>query len=201
MVSIFFYTFAFILVFSSIFVITAKNPVHSVFFLILAFFNATGLFVLMGAEFLAMLLLIVYVGAVAVLFLFVIMMLNIDFKSLRTGIMKNARLGLLIGVVLLAEIIFSIVGMHFGKDKILGTNLNVVSNEIENTKLLGNVLYTDYIYLFQTAGLILLVAMVGAIVLTHRKRDNVRKQDATKQVLRNKSESLNINDIEIGKGA
>ena len=201
MVSIFFYTFAFILVFSSIFVITAKNPVHSVFFLILAFFNATGLFVLMGAEFLAMLLLIVYVGAVAVLFLFVIMMLNIDFKSLRTGIMKNARLGLLIGVVLLAEIIFSIVGMHFGKDKILGTNLNVVSNEIENTKLLGNVLYTDYIYLFQTAGLILLVAMVGAIVLTHRKRDNVRKQDATKQVLRNKSESLNINDIVIGKGA
>ena len=201
MVSIFFYTFAFILVLSSIFVITAKNPVHSVFFLILAFFNATGLFVLMGAEFLAMLLLIVYVGAVAVLFLFVIMMLNIDFKSLRTGIMKNARLGLLIGVVLLAEIIFSIVGMHFGKDKILGTNLNVVSNEIENTKLLGNVLYTDYIYLFQTAGLILLVAMVGAIVLTHRKRDNVRKQDATKQVLRNKSESLNINDIEIGKGA
>ena len=197
MVSIFFYTFAFILVFSSIFVITAKNPVHSVFFLILAFFNATGLFVLMGAEFLAMLLLIVYVGAVAVLFLFVLMMLNIDFKSLRTGIMKNARLGLLIGVVLLAEIIFSIVGMHFGKDKILGTNLNVVSNEIENTKLLGNVLYTDYIYLFQTAGLILLVAMVGAIVLTHRKRDNVRKQDATKQVLRNKSESLNINDIEI----
>ena len=156
MVSIFFYTFAFILVLSSIFVI-AKNPVHSVFFLILAFFNATGLFVLMGAEFLAMLLLIVYVGAVAVLFLFVIMMLNIDFKSLRTGIMKNARLGLLIGVVLLAEIIFSIVGMHFGKDKILGTNLNVVSNEIENTKLLGNVLYTDYIYLFQTAGLILLV--------------------------------------------
>tara|TARA_B100002051_G_scaffold14151_1_gene11626 strand:+ start:3629 stop:4234 length:606 start_codon:yes stop_codon:yes gene_type:complete len=201
MVSIFFYLFAFILIFSSVFVITAKNPVHSVFFLILSFFNATGLFVLMGAEFLAMLLLIVYVGAVAVLFLFVIMMLNIDFKSLRTGIMKNARLGLIIGIVLLAEIIFSIMGMHYGKDKILGTNLSVVSNEIENTRLLGNVLYTDYIYLFQTAGLILLVAMVGAIVLTHRKRDNVRKQDATKQVLRNKSETLNINDIEIGKGA
>ena len=200
MIAVFFYMFAFILVFSSIFVITVKNPVHSVFFLILSFFNATGLFVLMGAEFLAMLLLIVYVGAVAVLFLFVIMMLNIDFKSLRSGIMKNARLGLLIGAVLLAEIIFSIIGMHFGKDKILGSKLNVIATEIENTRLLGNVLYTDYIYLFQTAGLILLVAMIGAIVLTHRKRDNVRKQDASKQVLREKEETLSINDIEIGKG-
>ena len=200
MIAVFFYMFAFILVFSSIFVITVKNPVHSVFFLILSFFNATGLFVLMGAEFLAMLLLIVYVGAVAVLFLFVIMMLNIDFKSLRSGIMKNARLGLLIGAVLLAEIIFSIIGMRFGKDKILGSELNVIASEIENTRLLGNVLYTDYIYLFQTAGLILLVAMIGAIVLTHRKRDNVRKQDASKQVLREKEETLNINDIEIGKG-
>ncbi len=201
MLSIFFYTFASILVFASIFVITVKNPVHSVFFLILAFFNATGLFVLMGAEFLAMLLLIVYVGAVAVLFLFVIMMLNIDFKSLRTGIMKNARLGLLIGAVLLAEIIFSIVGMRFGKDQILGTGLRVVSNEVENTRLLGNVIYTDYIYLFQTAGLILLVAMVGAIVLTHRKRDNVRKQNAIRQVMRKREDTLKVNDVETGKGA
>ena len=177
MISIFFYMFALILVFSSIFVITVKNPVHSVFFLILSFFNATGLFILMGAEFLAMLLLIVYVGAVAVLFLFVIMMLNVDFKSLRSGIMKNARLGLFIGGVLLAEVIFSIIGMHFGKDKILGSKLNVIATETENTKLLGNVLYTDYIFLFQTAGLILLVAMIGAIVLTHRQRENIRKQD------------------------
>tara|TARA_B100000686_G_scaffold353632_1_gene460032 strand:+ start:8755 stop:9339 length:585 start_codon:yes stop_codon:yes gene_type:complete len=192
--------FALILVFSSIFVITVKNPVHSVFFLILSFFNATGLFILMGAEFLAMLLLIVYVGAVAVLFLFVIMMLNVDFKSLRSGIMKNARLGLFIGGVLLAEVIFSIIGMHFGKDKILGSKLNVIATETENTKLLGNVLYTDYIFLFQTAGLILLVAMIGAIVLTHRQRENIRKQDASKQVLRDREGSININDIEIGKG-
>ena len=200
MISIFFYMFALILVFSSILVITVKNPVHSVFFLILSFFNATGLFVLMGAEFLAMLLLIVYVGAVAVLFLFVIMMLNVDFKSLRTGIMKNARLGFFIGAVLLVEVIFSIIGMHFGKEKILGSELNVIFTKTENTKLLGNVLYTDYIYLFQTAGLILLVAMIGAIVLTHRKRENVRKQDASKQVLRDREESLDINDVEIGKG-
>ena len=201
MVSVFFYMFALILVLSSIFVILAKNPVHSVFFLILAFFNATGLFVLMGAEFLAMLLLIVYVGAVAVLFLFVVMMLNIDFKSLRTGMMRNASLGVLVGVILLAEIIFSIFGMHFGENKKLAVELSVIGPEIENTRLLGRVLYTDYIYLFQTAGLILLVAMVGAIVLTHRKRQNVRKQNVIKQVLRNRNESIKVNDVEIGKGA
>ena len=201
MVSVFFYMFALILVLSSIFVILAKNPVHSVFFLILAFFNATGLFVLMGAEFLAMLLLIVYVGAVAVLFLFVVMMLNIDFKSLRTGMMRNASLGVLVGVILLAEIIFSIFGMHFGENKKLAVELSVIAPEIENTRLLGRVLYTDYIYLFQTAGLILLVAMIGAIVLTHRKRQNVRKQNVIKQVLRNRNESIKVNDVEIGKGA
>ena len=154
MVSVFFYMFALILVLSSIFVILAKNPVHSVFFLILAFFNATGLFVLMGAEFLAMLLLIVYVGAVAVLFLFVVMMLNIDFKSLRTGMMRNASLGILVGVILLAEIIFSIFGMHFGENKKLAVELSVIAPEIENTRLLGRVLYTDYIYLFQIQELI-----------------------------------------------
>jgi len=192
--------FALILVLSSIFVILAKNPVHSVFFLILAFFNATGLFVLMGAEFLAMLLLIVYVGAVAVLFLFVVMMLNIDFKSLKTGMMKNASLGILVGVILLAEIIFSIIGMHFGDNKKLASELSVISSEIENTRLLGRVLYTDYIYLFQTAGLILLVAMIGAIVLTHRKRENLRKQNVIKQILRNRNESIKVNDVEIGKG-
>ena len=200
MVSVFFYMFALILVLSSIFVILAKNPVHSVFFLILAFFNATGLFVLMGAEFLAMLLLIVYVGAVAVLFLFVVMMLNIDFKSLKTGMMKNASLGILVGVILLAEIIFSIIGMHFGDNKKLASELSVISSEIENTRLLGRVLYTDYIYLFQTAGLILLVAMIGAIVLTHRKRENLRKQNVIKQILRNRNESIKVNDVEIGKG-
>jgi len=200
MLPLFFYIFAIITVISSVMVIGSKNPVHSVFFLILAFFNATGLFVLMGAEFLAMLLLIVYVGAVAVLFLFVIMMLNIDFTSLRTGMIKNASLGLLIGGILLGEIIFSFIGMKYGIGNEPGVELFVKLGDEENTRALGKVLYTDYIYLFQCAGLILLVAMIGAIVLTHRKRDNVKKQDAIKQVLRNKEDSIKISKINIGEG-
>ena len=201
MLPVFFYLFSIIAVISATMVITAKNPVHSVFFLILTFFNATGLFVLMGAEFLAMLLLIVYVGAVAVLFLFVIMMLNIDFNSLRSGMIKNVPLGLLIGAILLGEIIFSFVGMKYGLGNIPGNELFVSLAKEENTRALGKVIYTDYIYLFQSAGVILLVAMIGAIVLTHRKRENVKRQDAVKQTLRNKSESIKINKVEIGKGA
>ena len=200
MLPVFFYIFAIIAVISSVMVILSKNPVHSVFFLILVFFNATGLFVLMGAEFLAMMLLVVYVGAVAVLFLFVIMMLNIDFTSLRTGMIKNAPLGLLIGGILLGEIIFSFIGMKYGISNEPGMELFVKLGEEENTRALGKVLYTDYIYLFQCAGLILLVAMIGAIVLTHRKRDNVKKQDAIKQVLRNKEDSIKISKINIGDG-
>ncbi|PPR16858.1 MAG: NADH-quinone oxidoreductase subunit J [Alphaproteobacteria bacterium MarineAlpha9_Bin3] len=200
MLPVFFYLFSIIAIFSAIMVITTKNPVHSVFFLILTFFNSTGLFVLMGAEFLAMLLLVVYVGAVAVLFLFVIMMLNIDFSSLRAGMIKNAPLGLLIGAVLLGEIIFSFIGMKYGISEIPGNELFVKLSEIENTRALGNVIYTDYIYLFQCAGLILLVAMIGAIVLTHRRRENVKKQDAVKQTLRDKSDSIEVSKVEIGKG-
>ena len=200
MLPFFFYTFAIISVISSIMVIIAKNPVHSVFFLILTFFNVTGLFVLMGAEFLAMLLLIVYVGAVAVLFLFVVMMLNIDFNSLRTGMIKNAPLGLLIGTILLGEMIFSFIGMKYGVANKPGNELFIVLGEEENTRALGNVLYTNYIYLFQCAGLILLVAMIGAIVLTHRKRDNVKQQDAVKQVLRNREDAIEVKEVEIGKG-
>ena len=200
MLPVFFYIFAIIAVVSSMMVIIAKNPVHSVFFLILTFFNATGLFVLMGAEFLAMLLLIVYVGAVAVLFLFVVMMLNIDFNSLRTGMIKNAPLGLLIGAILLGEIIFSFIGMKYGVSNTPGNELFLVIGQEENTRALGKVLYTNYIYLFQCAGLILLVAMIGAIVLTHRKRDNVKKQDAVKQVLRNREDAIEIKKVEIGKG-
>ena len=198
MLPFFFYTFAIISVISSFMVIFAKNPVHSVLFLILTFFNATGLFVLMGAEFLAMLLLIVYVGAVAVLFLF--MMLNIDFNSLRTGMIKNAPLGLLIGIILLGEMIFSFIGMKYGVANKPGNELFVVLGEEENTRALGNVLYTKYIYLFQCAGLILLVAMIGAIVLTHRKRDNVKQQDAVKQILRNREDAIEVKEVEIGKG-
>ena len=200
MLPFFFYTFAIILVVSSIMVIVTKNPVHSVFFLILAFFNATGLFVLMGAEFLAMLLLVVYVGAVAVLFLFVVMMLNIDFKTLRKGMIKNAPLGIIIGGILLAEIVFSFMGMTYGVADQPGNELFLVLAEEENTRALGKVLYTNYIYLFQCAGLILLVAMIGAIVLTHRKRDNVKHQDAVKQILRHKEDAIEIKKIEIGKG-
>ena len=200
MLPFFFYTFAIIAVISSFMVIFAKNPVHSVFFLILTFFNATGLFVLMGAEFLAMLLLIVYVGAVAVLFLFVVMMLNIDFNSLRTGMIKNAPLGLLIGTILLGEMIFSFIGMKYGVANKPGNELFIVLGEEENTRALGNVLYTNYIYLFQCAGLILLVAMIGAIVLTQRKRDNVKQQDAVKQVLRNREDAIEVKEVEIGKG-
>ena len=200
MLPFFFYTFAIISVISSFMVIFAKNPVHSVFFLILTFFHTTGLFVLMGAEFLAMLLLIVYVGAVAVLFLFVVMMLNIDFNSLRTGMIKNAPLGLLIGTILLGEMIFSFIGMKYGVANKPGNELFVVLGEEENTRALGNVLYTNYIYLFQCAGLILLVAMIGAIVLTHRKRDNVKRQDAVKQILRNKEDAIEVKEVEIGKG-
>ena len=200
MLPFFFYTFAIISVISSIMVIIAKNPVHSVFFLILTFFNATGLFVLMGAEFLAMLLLVVYVGAVAVLFLFVVMMLNIDFNSLRTGMIKNAPLGLLIGIILLGEMIFSFIGMKYGVANKPGNELFIVLGEEENTRALGNVLYTNYIYLFQCAGLILLVAMIGAIVLTHRKRDNVKQQDAVKQILRNREDAIEVKEVEIGKG-
>lgn len=200
MLPFFFYTFAIISVISSFMVIFAKNPVHSVFFLILTFFNATGLFVLMGAEFLAMLLLIVYVGAVAVLFLFVVMMLNIDFNSLRTGMIKNAPLGLLIGIILLGEMIFSFIGMKYGVANKPGNELFIVLGEEENTRALGNVLYTKYIYLFQCAGLILLVAMIGAIVLTHRKRDNVKQQDAVKQILRNREDAIEVKEVEIGKG-
>ena len=200
MLPFFFYTFAIISVISSFMVIFAKNPVHSVLFLILTFFNATGLFVLMGAEFLAMLLLIVYVGAVAVLFLFVVMMLNIDFNSLRTGMIKNAPLGLLIGIILLGEMIFSFIGMKYGVANKLGNELFIVLGEEENTRALGNVLYTKYIYLFQCAGLILLVAMIGAIVLTHRKRDNVKQQDAVKQILRNREDAIEVKEVEIGKG-
>ena len=200
MLPFFFYTFAIISVISSFMVIFAKNPVHSVFFLILTFFNTTGLFVLMGAEFLAMLLLIVYVGAVAVLFLFVVMMLNIDFNSLRTGMIKNAPLGLLIGTILLGEMIFSFIGMKYGVANKPGNELFVVLGEEENTRALGNVLYTNYIYLFQCAGLILLVAMIGAIVLTYTKRTGVKTQSYFTQISRERNTSIRLAEADFNKG-
>lgn len=194
--SLAFYSFATVLVVSAIGVITAKNPVSSVLMLILGFFNAAGLFVLLGAEFLAMILVIVYVGAVAVLFLFVVMMLDVDFKSLRKGAMKYVPLGLLLGGILLAEL-FLLLKAKFGGSPF--ESKKIVS-EMSNTQEIGMVLYTDYILAFQVAGLILLVAMMGAIVLTHRTRPGVRRQKIDAQIATKQSDSMEIQQVEVGKG-
>jgi len=199
--SLAFYLFAAITLFSAIMVITARNPVHSVLFLILAFFNAAGLFVLLGAEFIAMILVIVYVGAVAVLFLFVVMMLDISFSDLRKGAMQYVPVGLICGGILLAELITVFVGWQFAK----ASSSNIASpmpepSEVTNTEALGLILYTDYIYAFQTAGLILLVAMIGAIVLTHRRRPGVRKQKVAEQQARTRDESMEIQKVTPGTG-
>ncbi len=190
-----FYLFAAVAVASGVMVISARNPVHSVLFLILAFFNAAGLFVLMGAEFIAMILVIVYVGAVAVLFLFVVMMLDINFVELRQGFLQYLPTGALIGLVLLAELILA-----------LGSGLPEPAyppdwaGETTNTRAIGNVLYTDHVYLFQAAGVILLVAMIGAIVLTLRSRDGVKRQRIAGQVSRTREESVEIRRVEPGSG-
>ena len=184
--TLFFYLFAGVTCLAGLMVISSRNPVHSVLFLILAFFNSAGLFVLLGAEFLAMLLVVVYVGAVAVLFLFVVMMLDINFAELRDGFQRYMPLGLGVGGILLAEILF----VFFTREE-MSENLNLVS-EVSNTRALGRVLYTDYIYLFQVAGLILLVAMVGAITLTLRRRENVRKQSISAQNDRTREETIQV---------
>lgn len=194
--SLAFYLFATITVLSALMVITAKNPVHSVLFLILAFFNSAGLFVLLGAEFIAMILVIVYVGAVAVLFLFVVMMLDISFSDLRKGAMKYVPMGMLIGGILLAELVTIFVGWSFAK----GAQSNIASptpdpSKITNTEALGRILYTDYVFAFQVSGLILLVAMIGAIVLTHRKRPGARKQNVADQQARQPSDVLEMHKV------
>ena len=184
--SLFFYIFAGVTCLAGLMVISSRNPVHSVLFLILAFFNSAGLFVLLGAEFLAMLLVVVYVGAVAVLFLFVVMMLDINFAELREGFQRYMPLGLGVGGILLTEILF----VFFNREE-MPENVNLVS-EVSNTRALGRVLYTDYIYLFQVAGLILLVAMIGAITLTLRRRENVRKQSISTQNDRTREETIQV---------
>ena len=184
--SLFFYIFAGVTCLAGLMVISSRNPVHSVLFLILAFFNSAGLFVLLGAEFLAMLLVVVYVGAVAVLFLFVVMMLDINFAELREGFQRYMPLGLGVGGILLTEILF----VFFNREE-MPENVKFVS-EASNTRALGRVLYTDYIYLFQVAGLILLVAMIGAITLTLRKRENVRKQSISTQNDRTREETIQV---------
>ena len=188
--SIAFYVFAAVLLMSAVAVISAKNPVHSVLFLIFSFFNAAALFVLLGAEFVAMILVIVYVGAVAVLFLFVVMMLDVDFANLRKGAMKYVPLGLVLGGVLLAELVVLFLSV-FGDKSFPEAPQNAVSN----TEQLGAVLYTDYIYIFQSAGMILFVAMIGAIVLTLRKRSGVRRQKIDDQVARKKEDVMTVEHI------
>lgn len=191
-----FYLFASVVLMSAIMVITARNPVHSVLFLILAFFNASGLFVLLGAEFIAMILVIVYVGAVAVLFLFVVMMLDMDFKNLRKGAMQYVPMGIVIGGVLLAELITIFSAWKFAPDA--DQNLAVPFKEeggLTNTEALGQVLYTDYVFAFQVSGLILLVAMIGAIVLTLRHRDGVRRQVVSKQQTRKREDVLEVKKV------
>ena len=192
--TLFFYLFASITCLAGLMVISSRNPVHSVLFLILAFFNAAGLFVLLGAEFLAMLLVVVYVGAVAVLFLFVVMMLDINFVELREGFQRYMPLGLGVGGVLLAEILFVFFNSADMPESV------VMVNEVSNTRALGRILYTDYIYLFQLAGLILLVAMIGAIALTLRKRENVRRQSIASQIERTREESIEVVSVPSNTG-
>jgi NADH-quinone oxidoreductase subunit J len=175
-----FYLFASVTVLAALMVIFARNPVHSVLWLILAFFSAAGLFVLMGAEFLAMILVIVYVGAVAVLFLFVVMMLDVNFEELRKGFMSYLPIGLVIAGVLLLELI--ILGtVWVSADGAQALVRAPVDPSITNTRALGRLIYTHYVYVFQASGLILLVAMIGAIVLTHRQRGGVRRQNIARQ--------------------
>lgn len=197
----FFYLFAILAVVSATLVITAKNPVHAVLYLIVTFFNAAGLFVLLGAEFLAMLLVIVYVGAVAVLFLFVVMMLDVDFAELRAGFIKNAPVGLMVGGVVLAELVamFAIYGFDLGQAKQLAAAMPEPASGISNTKALGLLLYTKYVYFFQGAGLVLLVAMIGAIVLTLRHKEGVRRQSISAQVNRTPAMSMEVVKVAPGQ--
>jgi NADH-quinone oxidoreductase subunit J len=195
-----FYLFASILIASAAMVIFARNPVHSVLWLIVAFFNAAGLMVLVGAEFIAMLLVIVYVGAVAVLFLFVVMMLDIDFAELRAGFTKNMPLGLLIAVVLVCEMILGLGAYRAGAVK-LGTAIAAKTPvEVPNIEAMGALLYSKYIFLFETAGLILLVALVGAIVLTHRKSHGTKGQNISRQVQRRPQDATRNVNQPVGQG-
>ena len=193
--ALFFYLFAAVMLGAGLMVVVSRNPVYSVLFLILAFFNAAGLFVLIGAEFIAMLLVVVYVGAVAVLFLFVVMMLDINFAEMRAGFQKYLPIGLIVGGILVFELVAAMYGDAFS-----GATLPAVA-EISNTRALGNVLYTKYMYLFQVAGLILLVAMIGAISLTMRRRSGVRRQVIADQNIRRREDSVEIVDVPVGASA
>ena len=194
-----FYVLAAVTTASGLFVVSARNPVHSVLWLILAFFSAAGLFVLMGAEFLAMLLVVVYVGAVAVLFLFVVMMLDVDFVRLREGYARYLPIGGIVAAVLLAEMIMVSAAAASG-GAAAGRALPPPAADVTNAEAIGRVLYTDYVYIFQAAGLVLLVAMIGAIVLTLRHKPHVRRQSIAAQVGRKRSEAVRMVKPGMGKG-
>jgi NADH-quinone oxidoreductase subunit J len=181
-------------------VISARNPVHSVLFLILSFVNASGLFVLLGAEFLAMILVVVYVGAVAVLFLFVVMMLDINFVKLREGFLQYLPFGALLGIVLITELGILFLTKSFSENSLSKFVELPLMNEVENTKLIGQVLYTNYFYLFQISGLILLVAMVGSITLTLRDRGQVKRQNISQQNYLDANDSIEKKKIKLGEG-
>jgi NADH-quinone oxidoreductase subunit J len=195
-----FYLFAAVLIASAVMVVTSRNPVHSVLFLILAFFNAAALFLIAGAEFLAMILVIVYVGAVAVLFLFVVMMLDVDFSALREGLQRYAPIGGVVGAILFAELVMVFGSWTFADDA-AGLRLNPMPAGVDNTRALGRLLYTDHVWLFQLAGLILLVAMIGAIVLTLRGRPTSKRQDVARQVARAGSVKLRQVPTRTGLGS
>jgi len=197
--ALFFYLFAGICVASAVMVIAAKNPVHSVLFLILAFVNAAGLFVLLGAEFLAMILIVVYVGAVAVLFLFVVMMLDVDFTELRQGFLDYLPIGGLIAIIFGVELVLVVSSWAFGPG-ISGALASPTPDKITNTAALGLILYTRYIYFFQAAGLVLLVAMIGAIVLTLRHKPNVKRQSIAAQNARTRATAIEVRQVRPGQG-
>ena len=196
-----FYLFAIVTVASAVMVISARNPVHSVLFLILAFFNSAALFVLVGAEFLAMILVIVYVGAVAVLFLFVVMMLDINFVELRQGFLHYLPVGGIIGLILLLELVL-VAGSWVIAPEVASVAAAPTPpiTEITNTEALGRLLYTEYVFLFQAAGMILLIAMVSAIVLTLRRRESVRRQVISDQVNRRREDAVELKKITPGSG-
>jgi NADH-quinone oxidoreductase subunit J len=202
MATVAFYFFSIVVIVSGVLVIFARNAVHSVLWLILAFFAAAGLFVLLGAEFVAMLMLIVYVGAVAVLFLFVVMMLDVDFAQLREGMAKLLPIGMLISLVLLVQLGFVFGGWEVNEEAItLRAAVTPAPEAIDNTTALGMLIYTKYVFLFQMAGLVLLTAMIGAIVLTMRKRAWVKRQDVLTQMYRDPKAAVELRDIKPGQGA
>ncbi|MAI05679.1 MAG: NADH:ubiquinone oxidoreductase subunit J [Rhodospirillaceae bacterium] len=199
--SIIFYLFSIVAVVGALNVILQRNPVHSVLWLILTFFNSAGLFVLLGAEFIAMVLVVVYVGAVAVLFLFVVMMLDINTTIMREGFLKYLPIASIILLVFLIELITVFIGAYSGEDIFVLTREPIPDPLIvTNTESIGNILYTDYIYLFQSAGVVLLVAMIGAIVLTHRRRPGMKRQNISKQIDRSPKDTLEIIKVDTGKG-